>query len=643
MKSYKITDKLDYKKLGLACGLELHQQLDTHKLFCNCPSIIIKDDSKADKIITRKLQAVISESGKEDLTAKEEQNKHQVYKYYFYNKCNCLVETDSQPPFSINQEALEIAIMISKLTNSSLVDYSQIMRKQVLDGSNISGFQRTLMIATHGYLQFDFGKLRINKILLEEDSARVIERKKDEVVYSLDRLGIPLIELVAWHDIHDPEDVKKVAKKLGEIFRLTCRVKRGLGSIRQDINISITNGARVEIKGTQDLDLIPEIVKREVVRQLNIIEVKKELKKRKISSFNLEEINITKLLSNCKSKIVQSAIKDNKKVFAFKLENMKGILGFEIQPNRRVGTEIAGVLKKRTKLKGIFHLDELPNYGIEEKDINIIKNKLDLKEKDSFILLVCSNKEIIDAKHVIEKRLNNLINGVCVETRIITPEGNTIYQRPLSNSSRMYPETDHSKIYFTDQLIKKVNSTLPKNIKERKDLYLNKYKLNEQLVKKMVLSRYAVIFEKLVENTNINPTTIAIFLLENLLTLKRDYNLDLDNLDNSKIFDLFSYKHFNKLPKNKLNPIFIEYVNNNNNKTLEETIKDLKVFEDLNKIDTNKIIEDIFEENKEKIKKLKERSMGLLMGRFMAKSKGLVDGKNASKLISKKLKSFLKE
>jgi glutamyl-tRNA(Gln) amidotransferase subunit E len=499
------------------------------------------------------------------------------------------------------------------------------------------------MIATHGYLQFDFGKLRINKILLEEDSARVIERKKEEVVYSLDRLGIPLIELVAWHDIHDPEDVKKVAKKLGEIFRLTCRVKRGLGSIRQDINISITNGARVEIKGTQDLDLIPEIVKREVVRQLNIIEVKKELKKRKISSFNLEEINITKLLSNCKSKIIQSAIKDNKKVFAFKLENMKGILGFEIQPNRRVGTEIAGVLKKRTKLKGIFHLDELPNYGIEEKDINIIKNKLDLKEKDSFILLVCSNKEIIDAKHVIEKRLNNLINGVCVETRIITPEGNTIYQRPLSNSSRMYPETDHSKIYFTDQLIKKVNSTLPKNIKERKDLYLNKYKLNEQLVKKMVLSRYAVIFEKLVESTNINPTTIAIFLLENLLTLKRDYNLDLDNLDNSKIFDLFSYKHFNKLPKNKLNPIFIEYVNNNNNKTLEETIKDLKVFEDLNKIDTNKIIEDIFEENKEKIKKLKERSMGLLMGRFMAKSKGLVDGKNASKLISKKLKSFLKE
>jgi glutamyl-tRNA(Gln) amidotransferase subunit E (EC 6.3.5.7) len=62
------------------------------------------------------------------------------------------------------------------------------------------------------------------------------------------------------------------------ILRSTGKVKRGLGTIRQDINISIREGARVEIKGVQELDLIAEVVRREVCRQVSLLEIREELK-----------------------------------------------------------------------------------------------------------------------------------------------------------------------------------------------------------------------------------------------------------------------------------------------------------------------------------------------------------------------------
>jgi glutamyl-tRNA(Gln) amidotransferase subunit E len=265
-------------------------------LFCKCKSKIIKDGTKPDKIIKRKLRPVYSESGEVDLAAISEHKKQKTYTYYFYNSCNCLVEADCQPPIRTNPEALKTAIIISQLTNSKLVEKSIVMRKQVIDGSNVSGFQRTTIISTDGFLEFDFGKVRIDKILLEEDSARAVEKKDNEVIYSLDRLGIPLIELVVWHDMHNPKHVKTVAQTIGQIFRLTGSAKRGLGSIRQDINISIKNGERTEIKGCQELDLIPEIVNREILRQLNLLEVKKELDKRNIKKFNIKEKKLTDFL-----------------------------------------------------------------------------------------------------------------------------------------------------------------------------------------------------------------------------------------------------------------------------------------------------------------------------------------------------------
>lgn len=633
---------IDYNKIGLACGLELHQQLDTGKLFCKCKSKLIKDNTKPDRIIKRRLRAVYSETGEFDKTALEEQKKAKTNIYYFYNSCNCLVEADCQPPIRTNPDALKISVIISKLTNSQLVNKSIIMRKQVIDGSNVSGFQRTAMISTDGYLDFDFGKVRIDKILLEEDAARAIERKDTEVIYSLDRLGIPLIEMVVWHDMHTPKDTQKVALFLGQLFRTTGFVKRGLGSIRQDINVSITDGSRVEIKGCQDLQMIPEIIDREILRQLNLIELKEELKKRKIKEITLSEKNITEIFKNTSSKAVKASLEQKKEIYGFQVPGFSKLLGKVVQPNRRVGTELASILKTKTTLKGLFHADELPNYGITEAEVNKIKKELKVTDKDSFIMVMCDKKEIEHVKVVLEERLNLFSKEIPKETRIVNIEGNTEYQRPLSiGGARMYPETDLLPIVFTEELLKAAKDDMPLSVEERKKLYLDKFKINKQLADKMVLDNYAVTFEKIIKaNPELNPTQVAVFLLEDLTTLSRDGKVDLENVTSVGLLEFFSYKDFNKIPKSKLFDIYLDF--NNSNNTMEEIIESSGILNANKDLNLDKILEEIIKENSSKVLEQKERAKGLLIGRFMAKTQGLVDGKIANELIEQKLKEFLK-
>jgi len=268
--------ELDYKKLGLKCGLEIHQQLDTHKLFCNCPSVLRKDEP--DFEIKRKLHVVAGESGEIDVAVKHEMEKDREIIYQGYDT-TCLVELDEEPPHLINKEALKISLQISFLLNCKIIPITQIMRKTVIDGSNTSGFQRTIMIARDGYVETEFGRVGIQGVFLEEDSARVAsgnEEKNENVkIYKLDRLGIPLVEIATAPDIKTPEQAKETALHLGSLLR-NCAVKRGLGTIRQDINISINKSNRVELKGFQDPKIMIETVKNEIIRQLEFVEKNKK-------------------------------------------------------------------------------------------------------------------------------------------------------------------------------------------------------------------------------------------------------------------------------------------------------------------------------------------------------------------------------
>ncbi len=258
--------QLDYKKLGFKSGLEIHQQLETHKLFCNCPSIV--HDKNPDIKFERKLRTSAGESGKIDQAAKYESKKQKTFLYEACSTSSCLVEYDEEPPTQVNQEALEIVLQAALLLNATPVDEVRVMRKTVIDGSNVSGFQRTMLIATDGYIETSKGKVTVDSICLEEESARKIETKPNYTKFRLDRLGVPLIEVATDASIKDPEHCQEVASILGMILRSTNKVKRGIGTIRQDVNVSIKGHPRVEIKGFQDLKSIPKIIEFEVKREI---------------------------------------------------------------------------------------------------------------------------------------------------------------------------------------------------------------------------------------------------------------------------------------------------------------------------------------------------------------------------------------
>lgn len=268
---------MDYKELGFKCGIECHQQLNTHKLFCHCPSLV-RDPNKPDILIQRRLHTVAGETGEIDIAAKHEMAKDREFIYEACRTSSCLVELDECPPEPINEEAVDVALEISLLLNAKPVDEIQVMRKIVIDGSNVSGFQRTSLIAMDGFIETSQGKVSIPTICLEEESAQKVKEDKEKVIYRLDRLGIPLVEVATDTDIKSPEHAKEAASIIGMILRSTGKVIRGIGSIRQDVNVSIKNGARTEIKGFQDLKSIPKVIEYEIKRQLDLVHKGKKLK-----------------------------------------------------------------------------------------------------------------------------------------------------------------------------------------------------------------------------------------------------------------------------------------------------------------------------------------------------------------------------
>jgi Glu-tRNA(Gln) amidotransferase subunit E-like FAD-binding protein len=271
-------DNQDKKSVEIKSGLEIHQQLDTSKLFCRCPSLLRKE--KPDYFIERKLHVVAGETGSVDDAVRFESLKNKSFVYECYNDNVCLVDIDEEPPCDVNEEALEIAIQISLLLNCEIIQRSQIMRKTVIDGSNVSGFQRTFLLAKEGYVETSFGKVRIESIALEEDAARLVKKEKDKITYRLDRLGIPLVEIATYPDIKSAEQAKEVALKIGEVLR-ACKVRRGIGTIRQDVNISVCSndkwGSRVEIKGVQEPGLIEKTLINETQRQISLIKKNKSI------------------------------------------------------------------------------------------------------------------------------------------------------------------------------------------------------------------------------------------------------------------------------------------------------------------------------------------------------------------------------
>jgi glutamyl-tRNA(Gln) amidotransferase subunit E len=429
---------MDYKTVGLKAGIEIHQQLDSRtKLFCRCPTSLREFEEHTDEYF-RFLRATESEMGEIDEAAREEMKNERRFCYYTHDT-TCLVEDDEEPPQPLNREALTISLTIAKMLGMSPVDQIHTMRKLVIDGSNTSGFQRTALVALDGAIPVDVlpGGGGIETICLEEEAAQRV----DDHTFSLDRLGIPLVEITTSPCMKTPEEVQEVAGYLGMVLRSTGKVKRGLGTIRQDINISISGGARVEIKGVQELDLIAEVVRREVRRQENLLSIRDELIRRG-AGVREEPVDVTHVFSATSSGILKKA----DRILALVLPFFGGLVGREIQPGRRLGSELSDYAKK-CGLGGIFHTDELPGYGVTPEEVSELRTATGASDRDCVIIVAGPEKKVHCAVLQVIKRARLAFEGIPEETRRMLEGGSTSYMRPLPGAARMYPETDVEPVY----------------------------------------------------------------------------------------------------------------------------------------------------------------------------------------------------
>jgi glutamyl-tRNA(Gln) amidotransferase subunit E len=543
-------EKEYYEKLGFKCGLEIHQRLLTmEKLFCSCNAI--NEGKKTGMRVERMQRAVVGETGELDKATGFESMKERKFIYNVYDISSCLVELDEEPPHKINEEALNISYLIAATFNCNIPDEIEVMRKEVVDGSDPSAFQRTMLIGYGGSLDINGRKINIPSIFLEEESSGIEESNDEKVVYNINRLGIPLVEIDTDPEIKDPLEAKEVAMKIGLLIRLTGKVQRGIGTIRQDVNISIKDGARVEIKGFQDLDSMDEVIENEVERQLKLIEISRELKERHAEVG--KAIDATSIFLNTESRIIKNAIKNNGVVFAVKLSGFKGLIGKEINPDRRLGSEISDYVKA-VGIGGIIHSDEdLKGYGISEKEIRELSIKLGLEANDGFILIAGEKEKVEKAIPLAIYRAEYAIKGVPKETRFIDAKKNiTKFMRPLPGSSRMYPETDERPILTDHELYEKLKKEAP-NIDEL-EKRLNKEIGNKQIVEQLIWSQKLHDYLYISEKIKGEHQLIASILLQKMKELKRE-GFDVDSIGNDTLICIFKKYIDKKITKQAFEPI----------------------------------------------------------------------------------------
>lgn len=627
----------DYKKIGLKAGLEIHQQLNTAtKLFCSSPTEL-RSTEDATYEFYRYLRPSKSELGEIDRAALEEGIGTRRFTYKAYPTTG-LVENDDEPPMEMNFEALKVAMQIAFLLQMNPFEQVHTMRKLVIDGSNTSGFQRTALIAVDGQVSLSSGPVRVDTLCLEEEAAQIV----DKDVYSLDRLGIPLVEIGTAPDLRTPKMAKELALTLGTLLR-ACRVKRGLGTIRQDINISIEGGARVEIKGVQALDLIEDIVRLEVTRQLNLLKIRDELRSR--GPHEGSPVEVTSVFAHTRS----STLKD-RHVWGVLLRGFADLLSKEIQPGRRLATEFADRAKKKG-VSRIFHTDELPRYGITAQEKSALLELLEAREGDAAVIVADeSARTCVEAIYAVIERARESSMGVPEETRRALNDGCSEYLRPLPGAARMYPETDVSPITLPKALVEQIRQQLPERIEEKVLRYKREYFLNDELAQQIARSENNLLFEQIMllwQSTDGSVTKdavrdaarLAVRTLEGTIAELRRENVPVDGLTRSHILDVFQLIRSKVISKEGV-PETLQTLAHCPTKMAADAAAELG-FAMLSESELQLVVDGVVESRIDFVKAKGAAAVGPLMGVVMKEVRGKADGKLVNAVLTAKVQSVL--
>jgi glutamyl-tRNA(Gln) amidotransferase subunit E len=619
-------------------GLEIHQQLNVNsKLFCSCPPELFKEEPEI--AFLRRLRPTQSELGQIDPAAYFEFQKGVKILYEANRKSACLVEMDEEPPHPLNTDAVEVVLTASLMMNMQPVDEVHVMRKTVIDGSNTTGFQRTCIIALDGWIKVGEKIIPMQAASLEEDAARKTGTEDDgkTIRYRIDRLGIPLIEVATAPVIYSPMEAQEVAFAIGRILRDTGKVMRGLGTIRQDLNVSLPNGALIEIKGVQELELISKVVEYEVQRQLRLIKVKAELQNRGVKAEDLKEefVDVSEVFRETKCKVIRKAVDKNQKVLAVKLPKFGAILKCELMPDFRFGTELSDRAKFWGRVGGIFHTDEMPNYEVTMEEVEALRKAVGANEGDAVVFVADTAENVLDALRAVVERAQEAVTGVPAETRTAKDDGTTRYMRPRPGAARMYPETDIPPTLITEELVEKIRLNLPEPAEKKLSRLMKEYSLNEKLAKQLVDSEYNSLFEATVKESGVAASTVAAFLTETLKALKRE-GVQVEQVGDEQIKSIFKTVGLGELAKEAMADVFT-WLSKNEGKTVQDAVDALGL-KMLTEAELAPIIDRTIAANKQSVDKLGKNAFGMLMGAVMKEVRGKASPEMVSKILKQKLK-----
>lgn len=538
----KQATQLDYDRIGFMSGLEVHQQLKTkHKLFCNCPAGIYQKAHEYDAEVIRHMRPTLSELGEYDGTALMEFKTRKEIIYHIANDTACTYDVDDTPPFLLNREALDIAIRISLLSKLNIVGEVHITRKQYLDGSIPTGFQRTGIIGVEGEIQLTHKKIRLIQLSLEEDSCREVSDIGHTRVYRTDRLGMPLIETVTYPDCVNPQEVKEANDYIRFLNRSTGLVRTGIGAGREDVNVSCRGGSRVEIKGVAHTKWIPELTHNEAFRQWALLHIK-ELLAGKVSDIPNWKISHTELNGYFKSENpeIKDAFAKKYKVIAVNLPGFKTILSHFTQPGKMFANEITERLKVIACLEKplLLHSEELEP-AISVTELEEIKNLLKTSEDDAQIIFWGPQEDIKTALETIEERCKMAFEKVPNETRKSFENGTTIFERVLPGADRMYPDTDSAPIPLTNAYIEDLRKNIPSDIIDRIQ-QLQSWNIPEDTYTYIFSRNYFPLIVKLINELKLDPVYAGTFIGHTFKFIEGHYkSADVFNI--SQIYDMFKF------------------------------------------------------------------------------------------------------
>jgi len=569
-----VREKINYKKLGLNVGLEIHQQLDTQeKLFCSCSTAMQEREPAA--IVMRKQHPVASELGEIDIAAQHEYFRNRTFNYQVFKNETCLVDLDEEPPHELNPEALNIALQIALLLNCQIPNEIEVMRKTVIDGSNTCGFQRTMVVGLNGYLSYRGKRIEIKNVCLEEDAAATVSEEGGKVTYRLSRLGIPLVEIATGIiSGFNPEEVEDIAYNIGMICRSTNKVKRGLGSIRQDVNVSIRIGGRVEMKGVQELGLLSTVIENEVRRQLSLIGIRNELKRKGVRKVTFKPVDVSELLKDSNCRILRAVVESGGAVFALRLPEFSRVLKRELFSGKTLGRELADFVQI-FGVEGIIHSDEdLSKYRAEE-DFKKIRTHLNAREDDA-IVLVGEMKTKGKASEDLWNKINKLLVGIEKETRGVDEEGLTRFMRPLPGAARLYPETDVKPVPVGTDMLEKMKKELPEPWMKKYARFKSKFKLSDELAKQILRSKYLELFERVMKEGGVEASIVANTFISTLKDLEKREKVDVGRLSERHFIELFTALKKRMIAKEAI-PEILKYLANYPGETVADVIRELNL------------------------------------------------------------------